>query len=145
MAHAGGRPRRELGGKCSRGHLWTEENIYTRPSGYRMCRTCKNEGMARWTTTHRPVLHDYLPKLSAVEPVWSGKPVPTRWHYYWLREPLFGPTATRYIVRQFFRLNCCLPTIVLAERDNLCRVADVVIRTPKPGEPVTRRDVFWLR
>jgi len=26
---------------CDRGHLLTEENIYTRPQGWRLCKTCK--------------------------------------------------------------------------------------------------------
>lgn len=33
--------------RCANGHLWTPENTYTNPSGYRVCRTCVRDSAAR--------------------------------------------------------------------------------------------------
>lgn len=35
--------RRSTRGYCSRGHAWTDENVYTRPNGHQYCRECMNE------------------------------------------------------------------------------------------------------
>ena len=38
-----GELRRKEGGYCARGHVWSAENIYTRPNGERYCRICSRE------------------------------------------------------------------------------------------------------
>lgn len=38
-----GKARRATRGFCSRGHAWTEDNVYTRPNGDTYCRVCMNE------------------------------------------------------------------------------------------------------
>ena len=35
-------------GYCPRGHPWTNENTYVRPSGGRVCRACNREGAKSW-------------------------------------------------------------------------------------------------
>jgi hypothetical protein len=37
------RVRRGVNGYCARGHVWSPDNVYTRPNGYQYCRECSVE------------------------------------------------------------------------------------------------------
>jgi HNH endonuclease len=52
--HVRGIHRNTLLVACPQGHPYTEANTYLRPdSGFRDCRTCRNDAAARYNATHR--------------------------------------------------------------------------------------------
>lgn len=49
----GRRKRRQLETHCAKGlHEWSEENVYTSPSGERACRACRSATRKKWRARH---------------------------------------------------------------------------------------------
>lgn len=42
-------------GKCRKGHEMNESNVYIRPEGYKVCRTCQSEGEKRYRQNKKKI------------------------------------------------------------------------------------------